>query len=351
MKTYTWGLDLSGNLQGAGGVGGLLAVSDLGSQTSGLWYPTYDANGNVSEYIDNNGNTVAHYEYSPFGRLTAATGDKAADFNHRFSTKYQNNQTGLYYYGYRYYSAELGRWLSRDPIGEIGGVGGGSQRQVNIMKLKTTLNNLIKDKKRLFTSPPSETVAKMGIDGSVNTMRDVLKQTTTGQERIQDIDLLTEIKRNLLNTFYTGTVGFPNAYLMIQNQTVGKYDFCGLKDKSTTEKGTAKWVKTVNRQIIKAITKAPGKTGRVAEVLDKALDIEDAHQRSQELDNVVEKWKDAAKELRNKSGPAQSRWVSCYEACREMVQYFGCETLRAGNFCVNVCDNRGKDDGWWDSLF
>jgi len=122
VKTYTWGLDLSGQLQGAGGVGGLLAVSDLGSQTSGLWYPTYDANGNVSEYIDTNGNTVAHYEYSPFGRLTTATGDKAADFNHRFSTKYQSNETGLYYYGYRYYSAELGRWLSRDPIGEMGGL-------------------------------------------------------------------------------------------------------------------------------------------------------------------------------------------------------------------------------------
>ena len=121
-KTYTWGLDLSGQLQSAGGVGGLLAVSDLGSQTSGLWYPTYDANGNVSEYIDTSGSTVAHYEYSPFGRLTAAEGPMAADFNHRFSTKYQSNETGLYYYGFRYYSAELGRWLSRDPIGEHGGI-------------------------------------------------------------------------------------------------------------------------------------------------------------------------------------------------------------------------------------
>jgi len=28
----------------------------------------------------------------------------------------------LYYYGYRYYSSELGRWISRDPIGERGGL-------------------------------------------------------------------------------------------------------------------------------------------------------------------------------------------------------------------------------------
>ena len=37
------------------------------------------------------------------------------------STKYWDDETGLYYYGYRYYSAELGRWLSRDPFEENGG--------------------------------------------------------------------------------------------------------------------------------------------------------------------------------------------------------------------------------------
>jgi RHS repeat-associated protein len=39
----------------------------------------------------------------------------------RFSTKYQDDETGLLYYGYRYYHAVTGRWISRDPIGERGG--------------------------------------------------------------------------------------------------------------------------------------------------------------------------------------------------------------------------------------
>lgn len=39
----------------------------------------------------------------------------------RFSTKYQDEETGLLYYGYRYYDPNRGRWLSRDPIGESGG--------------------------------------------------------------------------------------------------------------------------------------------------------------------------------------------------------------------------------------
>ena len=117
-KTYTWGIDLSGTLQGAGGVGGLLAVKD----STGTYYPTYDGNGNVSEYLNSSGTPVAHYEYDPFGKTTVATGPKANAFAHRFSTKPLDLTTGLYYYGYRFYDPNTGRWPSRDPIGERGGV-------------------------------------------------------------------------------------------------------------------------------------------------------------------------------------------------------------------------------------
>jgi len=117
-KRYLWGMDLSGSMQGAGGVGGLLSVND-GTAT---YYPTYDGNGNVSEYLDSTGAVQAHYEYDPFGRITVATGAKAQAFSHRFSTKPLDAETGLYNYGYRYYDPVTGRWPSRDPIGENGGV-------------------------------------------------------------------------------------------------------------------------------------------------------------------------------------------------------------------------------------
>lgn len=85
--------------------------------------PQYDDNGNVSEYLNSTGTSVAHYEYSPFGRTTVENGTKAADFAHRFSTKYLDvfdpegsGETGLYYYGTRCYSPVLGRWLNRDPL-------------------------------------------------------------------------------------------------------------------------------------------------------------------------------------------------------------------------------------------
>ena len=86
------------------------------------YFHTYDGNENVSEYLNESGEVSAHYEYDPFGKTTVATGPKANDFAHRFSTKPLDATTGLYYYGYRFYDPLTGRWPSRDPIEERGGV-------------------------------------------------------------------------------------------------------------------------------------------------------------------------------------------------------------------------------------
>jgi RHS repeat-associated protein len=64
---------------------------------------------------------VANYEYGPFGEVIRATGPMAKANPIRFSTKYQDNESDLVYYGYRYYDPSMGKWLSRDPAGEGGG--------------------------------------------------------------------------------------------------------------------------------------------------------------------------------------------------------------------------------------
>lgn len=58
---------------------------------------------------------------SPFGEVVAQSGSMAAINPFKFSTKYQDDESGLLYYGYRYYDPVTGRWPSRDPIGEDGG--------------------------------------------------------------------------------------------------------------------------------------------------------------------------------------------------------------------------------------
>ncbi len=66
--------------------------------------------------------TASNYAYGPFGEVIRATGPMAKINPFRFSTKYDDDETDLLYYGYRYYNPSTGRWLSRDPIGEKGGL-------------------------------------------------------------------------------------------------------------------------------------------------------------------------------------------------------------------------------------
>src|SRR4051794_37945501 len=80
--SYMWGADLSGSLQGAGGVGGLLTVAPSGN---GTHFVVYDGNGNVSTLTDSSGAVSPRYEYDPFGQTIRASGT-AADLNpFRFS--------------------------------------------------------------------------------------------------------------------------------------------------------------------------------------------------------------------------------------------------------------------------
>jgi RHS repeat-associated protein len=125
--TYTRGLDLSGSLKGAGGIGGLLARTDnsllnLGDTTHAHAYYHNDGEGNVTALTDGRQNVVARYDYDPFGNLLAMSGPLAQANLYRFSSKEYHPLSGLYYYGSRFYEPNLQRWINRDPIGEAGGL-------------------------------------------------------------------------------------------------------------------------------------------------------------------------------------------------------------------------------------
>jgi RHS repeat-associated protein len=121
IRSYVWGSDLSGSLQGAGGVGGLLKVTYVGASTTNAFVP-YDGNGNVSALVDAaNGSTCARYEYGPFAEPVRISGTLGKANPIRFSSKYADDECDLLYYGFRYYSPLTGRWLSRDPVSEATG--------------------------------------------------------------------------------------------------------------------------------------------------------------------------------------------------------------------------------------
>ncbi|MEO5960089.1 MAG: RHS repeat-associated core domain-containing protein, partial [Opitutaceae bacterium] len=125
QRSYGWGLDIARTLSDAGGVGALLSVYDHPNGKG--YFPTYDGNGNVVALVRSNdglGTLAAAYEYGPFGETLRSQilDSTIADNPFRFSTKWTDNETGLVYYGRRYYDPRAGRFLGRDPKGEKGGL-------------------------------------------------------------------------------------------------------------------------------------------------------------------------------------------------------------------------------------
>jgi RHS repeat-associated protein len=121
LVSYTRGLDLSSTLEGAGGIGGILARTHHASPNHHFFYHA-DGNGNVTAIINEAQNVVAEYQYDPFGNMLSARGALAEGNLYRFSSKEYHPASGLYYYGYRFYDPYLQRWLNRDPMQERGGL-------------------------------------------------------------------------------------------------------------------------------------------------------------------------------------------------------------------------------------
>jgi RHS repeat-associated protein len=116
--TYTRGLDLSGTLQYAGGIGGLLARTDGNGST---FYHS-DGAGNITGPVDANENMAARYLYGAFGRVTAQWGPLAAVNAMQFSSMPRHANSGMSLYPFRAYGPTFQRFLNHDPIGESGGI-------------------------------------------------------------------------------------------------------------------------------------------------------------------------------------------------------------------------------------
>ena len=87
----------------------------------------------LRDYLDpvalanTSGNVVERYSYDAFGTVQimdaafAVRSSSAYDWEFLYHGEFRDKESELYNYGYRYLDTQLGRWLSRDPIGEDGG--------------------------------------------------------------------------------------------------------------------------------------------------------------------------------------------------------------------------------------
>lgn len=120
--SYTRGRDIGGNLQGAAGIGGLLALSLSSAAATQHYYYHAGGTGNILALINSECSIAAKYSYDPFGNTLSSCGAIAGINVYGFSSKEIHAKTGMLYFGYRFYLPSLQRWLNRDPIHERGGV-------------------------------------------------------------------------------------------------------------------------------------------------------------------------------------------------------------------------------------
>ncbi len=79
-----------------------------------------DPQGNIRSLVDiSTQETAADYQFTGFGEMLKAQGPYAANNPWSYHNKRMDSETGLIYFGHRYYDSELARWLSTDPEGFV----------------------------------------------------------------------------------------------------------------------------------------------------------------------------------------------------------------------------------------
>jgi RHS repeat-associated protein len=87
------------------------------ASTGTLDYLT-DALGSTIALTDSTGNSQVQYSYDPYGNMNA-TGSTTNSYTY---TGREIDGLGIYYYRTRYYNPQIGRFITEDPIGFLGGI-------------------------------------------------------------------------------------------------------------------------------------------------------------------------------------------------------------------------------------
>ena len=165
--SYTRGLSLGG------GIGGIIA-----RRAAGVSYYHYDALGNVTNLTNSSGSTIITYTYDAYGNVLSQSSPSTNPY--QFSTKEYASETGLLYFGARYYDPSIGRFITPDPLGFIDGP------NVYLYCNNNPINfidpwGLCKEKKSISLNNLSEIIRKLAESGAINTLQEFLKNSKFGK--------------------------------------------------------------------------------------------------------------------------------------------------------------------------
>jgi len=91
-------------------------IVKLGSQGEQLFYYHADHLGSTGYVTRENGEVHEHVQYFPFGETWVQQGGNTEKDPYLFTAKELDEETGLYYFGARYYDPRTSVWVSADPI-------------------------------------------------------------------------------------------------------------------------------------------------------------------------------------------------------------------------------------------
>lgn len=97
------------------------AVLPAPDPTLRLQYYHEDHLGSSSVITDQTGKVVEELAFYPFGSARNLFKPRQMENPYQFTQKERDRESGLDYFGRRFYAAQIGRWISPDPLGEQGG--------------------------------------------------------------------------------------------------------------------------------------------------------------------------------------------------------------------------------------
>lgn len=161
----------------------LLSVPNLASAKK--YYFHEDHLGGASIITDEEGEVVAEYQYYPYGEIySEEISDTEFDNSYKFTGQEEDSETGLYYYGARYYNADFARFMSQDPAVY-------DERFLEMLRDPQSFNSYayVRNNPIKYIDPSGEYVVETGeiedgdtADGITTAVNDALGITTTWDE-------------------------------------------------------------------------------------------------------------------------------------------------------------------------
>lgn len=96
-----------------------IGTAFIDDSTPAVQYHLGDHLGNSNLVIDALGTPISREEYFPYGETSFGSFGRK---RYRFGGKERDEESGLPYFGFRYYASHLARWISCDPAGAVDGI-------------------------------------------------------------------------------------------------------------------------------------------------------------------------------------------------------------------------------------